>query len=157
MRITVLGLLATLLFSIPGCIVIPTKIGKDSIRSGPALDSSNLEFLLDPATTKQEVENHLGPPYLIWIDANVYAYHTIVQEGTAIVLWGVGPPAVGGAAGLELFEKYIFVIQFNESDKIVRLDCFECTNMKQYEDKLRECLSRPVRTQLVLPELIKEQ
>ena len=58
-----------------GCIAVPLPYGKGDLLEGKVITAGQFQFLLDPATQKEEVLKELGPPRMIWTKEDVFVYN----------------------------------------------------------------------------------
>jgi hypothetical protein len=121
--------------TVTGCIVLPIPTG--DIREGIPVKEDQLELLKIGITSKDDVIRYLGEPRFIWEEARLLGYDW--EKSSFIILWGGagGYSATGGL--IDITDKYAFLIQFDEQDKVCRFQIVKRPQYdNQYGDLLRE-------------------
>lgn len=142
-------LLLLLILPFSGCIIVPIPVGVGKVLDGEEVSAEQFQFLVDPATRKDDVLRLLGPPNLIWEDANVFAYNWRISNGK--LLWAVFGNTTGIGGMAQLSSGYVLLIQFDESGKIIRIDRLSHPAINKYGRMLRDWVSQPLPGKPTLP------
>jgi outer membrane protein assembly factor BamE (lipoprotein component of BamABCDE complex) len=119
-----------------GCVMVPVPTSEDKILTGKQVTEEQLVFLTAGVTTKQEILERLGNPRVIWEDARVYVYNWQMRQG--ILFWAWGAYYTGGFGMTDIPRHYLLLIQFDEQDRVQRVDRTVCPLHRSYADCLRE-------------------
>ena len=128
-----------------GCCLLPVPTGEDKMLSGKQVKDEQLSFLAPGVTTRQEVIERLGNPAVIWEDARVFVYRWEMRQG--ILFWAVGAYYSGALGMTDLPKKYLFLIRFDEQDRVQRFERTVCPSFRSYSD----CLTEWVRAETKKP------
>lgn len=111
----VLSALLTLLLT--GC-VLAWPLSEDKVLTGRQLTDEQMVLITPKVTTKQQIIESLGTPRVIWEDTRVFVYDWDVRIGYFVFFAG-GPG--GGFVGAGPIPKhYLFLVQFDENDRVRR-------------------------------------
>lgn len=109
---------------------------------GKKVLEEQVSFLTPGVTTKQEVLERLGNPTVIWENACVFAYRWEMRQG--ILFWAVGAYYSGALGMTDLPKKYLFLVSFDERDRVRQFGRKVCPSYRSYPD----CLTEWVRDQV---------
>ncbi len=104
-----------------GCIVIPIPTPEHGLLEGRGeIAESDISFLKEGETTREEVVLRFGEPDLVLHDQRILVYHWEVVHGYVYV--AVGGP--GGAAGDEepIPKTYLIMLEFDEKGRLKRFE-----------------------------------
>jgi hypothetical protein len=134
-------LLITILFmsvTLSSCIAIPIPTPL-KIIDGQPVTNDQLSFLTPGHTTRDIVIDRLGPPSVVWEDACILAYNWEVRQG--IVVWVAGAGYTGAAGVGDITERYIFLLQFDDNDRLIRSGKVVHEPFESYGDNLEKWFS----------------
>lgn len=141
--------LVAVLVAMTGCVAVPVPVGSGKITSGQEVRPEQLEMLVDPSTTRQEIVELMGEPDFIWGPGSVACYYWTKKKGE---VWVATPYS---SAGHDISDTYALLLQFDEHDRIIRIGHF--LNETVNSDFLRKWISQPLPDELpTLEELIKD-
>lgn len=126
-----------------GCLVVPTK--EDTVLDGKPVTEEQLAFLTPKVTTQQEVVARLGNPNVIWEDQRIYAYNWVMRQG--ILFWALAGYTTAAVGAADLPKYHVFLIQFDEQERVIRFERVEQPWTQSYGDFLREWLAKTKDTQ----------
>lgn len=119
-----------------GCCLLPVPTTEDKVLAGKQVKDEQLSFLAPGVTTRQEVIERLGNPAVIWEDARVLVYRWEMRQG--ILFWAVGAYYSGALGMTDLPKKYLFLIRFDEQDRVQSYEQTVCPPYRSYSDCLTE-------------------
>lgn len=119
-----------------GCVIIPIPTTESKVLAGKPVAENQLSFLTRNITTKQEVTERLGSPDVIWEDKRVFVYNWDMRQG--ILFWAVGAHVTGAFGTEDIPKHYLLLIQFDEQDRVHRVERTVRPLHKSYADFLRE-------------------
>lgn len=134
----------SLLLSLPllsSCIIIPIPSSSHKVVSGEAVAAEQLRFLSLNSTTQAEVLDHLGAPDIIWEDARVFVYNWEISEGS--FFWFFGGYGAGNAGTWDISSYYMFLLQFDEQQRVTRFEAVERPAYTSYGHFLEKWTTRP--------------
>ena len=109
---------------------------ENKVLSGERITDQQIVFIEEGTTSKAEVEDHLGQPNVHLIDRNIYAY--IWQTRQAIMIWAISNGYQGSVGALDIPKNYVFVIQFDDQDRVTNYDITTRSMFITYGDHLME-------------------
>jgi outer membrane protein assembly factor BamE (lipoprotein component of BamABCDE complex) len=140
-------LLALALLPQSGCIMLPIPTADRKILEGKPVSPEQFAFLSPGVTTKEQVDNRLGKPDVIWEEARVYGYNWVMRSG--VLFWAVGG-GYSGAAGLaDIPSHHVLLIQFDRRDRVRRFESVVRPPLKPYGDFLKEWVKDAGKSQSV--------
>ncbi|MDP3420531.1 MAG: hypothetical protein Q8R61_08150 [Thiobacillus sp.] len=139
-RSLLLLLLAAITLYLYGC-VIPIPTPENKVLAGTPVTEEQLAFIQLGETTKENVLARLGEPQIVWEDAHIFVYEWEVRHG--VLLWAVGAGYSGAFGAIDLRERYVLIIQFDDTDRLQRFERAIRPPLKSYGDFLREWVSKP--------------
>jgi outer membrane protein assembly factor BamE (lipoprotein component of BamABCDE complex) len=116
--------------------MVPVPTPENKVLSGKQVKEEQLSFLSPSITTKQDVLERLGNPTVIWEDARVFVYRWEMRQG--ILFWAVGAYYSGALGMTDLPKKYLFLIRFDEQDRVRLFEKTVCPPYRSYADCLIE-------------------
>ena len=142
----IVPLLFWALISQTGCILLPIPTPENEVLKGTQVTEEQLAFLAPNATMKSEVEARFGSPDIIWEDARLFVYNWVMRQG--ILIWALnvfipvpgagGVLFLGGGGGEDIPKRYMFLIQFDDQDRVQRFGKAVWPWGKSYGDCLKE-------------------
>lgn len=135
-------LLICLCLWLGGCVMVPVPMSEDKVLAGKQVTEEQIAILTPRVTTRQEVAERLGNPRVIWEDARVYVYNWQMRQG--ILFWAWGAYYTGDFGMTDIPKHYLLLIQFDEQDRVRRVDRTVCPLHRSYADCLKEWVESPV-------------
>ncbi|HSD95039.1 MAG TPA: hypothetical protein VLA94_06390 [Syntrophales bacterium] len=122
--------------------MVPVPMSEDKVLAGKQVTEEQIAILTPRVTTRQEVAERLGNPRVIWEDARVYVYNWQMRQG--ILFWAWGAYYTGDFGMTDIPKHYLLLIQFDEQDRVRRVDRTVCPLHRSYADCLKEWVESPV-------------
>lgn len=116
--------------------MVPIPTPENKVLAGKQVTDEQLSFLTPSITTKQDVLERLGNPAVIWEDARVFVYRWDMRQG--ILFWAVGAYYSGALGMTDIPKKYLFLIRFDEQDRVQRFEQMVCPPYRSYAECLIE-------------------
>lgn len=116
--------------------MVPLPTPENKVLSGKQVKEEQFSFLSPSITTKQEVFERLGNPTVIWEDARVFVYRWEMRQG--ILFWAVGAYYSAALGMTDVPKKYLFLIRFDEQDRVQHFEKAVCSPYRSYAECLIE-------------------
>ena len=117
----------------PGCLYVP--VSESKVLSGEQVTEPQRQAIRPRVTTRGDVLASLGPPDIEWENERVFAYRWEMRQG--LLLYAVAGGYQGDAGIAEVPKGYLLLVQFDESDRVRRVE--------QLPDKALHSFGRQVR------------
>ena len=131
-----------------GCLVVPLPGDETKVLRGSAVSDGQITKVEIGRTTRKEVEETLGRPFIIWEDQRIYAYDWDVAGMR--LLWIIAAAATGGGVGggvtggtVDVNRNYVLLVQFNEQDVVIRINKTVRTGLENMGHHLVEWRNLP--------------
>lgn len=98
-----------------GCIIIPTP-EHDLLEGRGEITESDMAFLTEGKTTREDVLLRFGEPDLVLSDQRLLIYHWVVSSGYLFVGYGYS------GAGGPIRKDYLFMLEFDEDCRLSRYE-----------------------------------
>ena len=122
-----------------GCM-LPVPLSENKVLAGKSISEYRLSFLQSKSATRQDVEERIGKPDILWEDERVYVYDWDMRQGVLLYAMGGG---YSGAAGLqEIPRHHLLIIRFDEQDRVADFARTTRPMLQPYANFLREWLSK---------------
>ena len=114
------------------CIFLPIPTDEDKVLKGIELSDEDISFIHENETTKDDVINNIGKPYIILKEKNIYIYKWTMRRG--LIFYGAGGYLGGYSNIIEIEKNHLILIKFNEKNIVTIFEKIYCKSSESCLD-----------------------